>query len=87
MLTTAEIQSLLHQFFVLAVKLGGPVLVISMAVGVAISIFQAVTQIHEQTLSFVPKLFVIGCILLVLGSSMLMQLQDFTEYIFSLIAR
>ena len=87
MLTSAEIQALMHQFFVLAVKLGGPILLISMAVGVAVSILQAVTQIHEQTLSFVPKLFVIGSILLMLGSSMLMQLRDFTEYIFNLIAK
>ena len=41
-----------------ALKLGGPMLILSMMVGVFIAIFQAVTQIHEQTLSFILKLTV-----------------------------
>lgn len=77
----------MYQLFVLAVQLAGPVLVISMLVGILIAILQAATQIHEQTLTFVPKLLVIGIILLVGGSNMLRTLQDFTIDIFQLIAR
>lgn len=77
----------MYQLFVLAVQLAGPVLIISMLVGILIAILQAATQIHEQTLTFVPKLLVIGIILLITGSNMLRTLQDFTIDIFQLIAR
>ena len=50
-----------------ALKLGGPMLILSMMVGVFIAIFQAVTQIHEQTLSFILKLTVVILVLLVGG--------------------
>ena len=55
-MTNGEVLDLMYEVFVLAVQLGGPVLVISMLVGVLISIIQAATQIHEQTITFVPKL-------------------------------
>lgn len=69
----------------LSVQLAGPILVISMLVGVLISIIQAATQIHEQTITFVPKLLVIGLILVFTGGSMLQTLQDFTLKIFQMI--
>lgn len=84
-MTNGEVADLMYQFFVLAVQLAGPLLLISMLVGILISIIQAATQVHEQTITFVPKLLVIGIILVVTGSSMLRQLQDFTFYIFKLI--
>ncbi len=86
MLTSGEINDLLYEVFILAVQLGGPVLIISMAVGVIISILQAATQIHEQTLTFVPKLVVIGCVLIMTGGRMMQRLQDITEQIFQMIA-
>ncbi len=86
-MATGDIGDIMYQLFVLAVQLAGPVLVISMLVGILIAILQAATQIHEQTLTFVPKLLVIGIILLVGGSNMLRTLQDFTIDIFQLIAR
>ena len=86
-MATGDIGDIMYQWFVLAVQLAGPVLVISMLVGILIAILQAATQIHEQTLTFVPKLLVIGIILLVGGSNMLRTLQDFTIDIFQLIAR
>ena len=76
----------MYDLFILAVQLGGPVLIISMIVGIVISILQAATQIHEQTLTFVPKLIVIGIILVIMGSMMLQTLQDFTTRIFTLMA-
>lgn len=85
-MTTAEITDIMYQLFVLAVQLVGPVLLISMVVGIVISIIQAATQIHEQTLTFLPKLLVIGVILLLNGSNMLRAMQDFTRQIFDMIA-
>lgn len=84
MLTTGEINDLMYQVFVLALKIGGPVLIISMVVGIVISILQAATQIHEQTLTFVPKLIVIGCILVMTGDTMLTQLQELLKQVLEL---
>lgn len=84
-MTNGEVLDLMYDVFVLAVQLGGPVLVISMLVGVLISIIQAATQIHEQTITFVPKLLVIGIILVFTGENMLETLQDFTVRIFQMI--
>ena len=75
----------MYNVFIMALQLGGPVLVVSMAVGIIISILQAATQIHEQTLTFVPKLLVIAIILVFTGSNMLQSLQDFTKEVFALI--
>ena len=85
-MTSAEVTDLMYDFFLLAVQLGGPVLFISMLVGVLISILQAATQIHEQTITFVPKLIVIGLMLIMTGSTMLQTLQDFMARIFVLMA-
>lgn len=84
-MTNGEVLDLMYEVFVLAVQLGGPVLVISMLVGVLIPIIQAATQIHEQTITFVPKLLVIGIILVFMGGNMLETLQDFTVRIFQMI--
>lgn len=84
-MTNGEVLDLMYDVFVLAVQLGGPVLVISMLVGVLISIIQAATQIHEQTITFVHKLLVIGIILVFTGGNMLETLQDFTVRIFQMI--
>lgn len=69
-----------------AFKLAAPVLLISVVVGLIIAIFQAATQIHEQTLTFVPKLVAIGISLLVLGSWMGETMRDFFTRLFEIIA-
>ena len=58
---------------------GGPILGISLIVGLLVSVFQAMTQIQEQTLSFIPKILAIMLILVVLGPWMLTVLTTFTE--------
>ena len=55
-----QVMDILRQGMWVAVKIGGPMLIASMAVGILVAIFQAATQIHEQTLSFVPKLLLIA---------------------------
>ncbi|MDW3207964.1 MAG: flagellar biosynthesis protein FliQ [Alphaproteobacteria bacterium] len=58
-----------------------PLMVIGLAVGLAIAIFQALTQIQEVTLTFVPKIIVIFLSLLVLLPFMLRQLTDLTMFL------
>ena len=80
------VTDVLREAVSVALKLGGPMLILSMLVGVVIAIFQAVTQIHEQTISFMLKLIVVILVLLIGGSWMLTTLQDYTKEIFALIA-
>lgn len=75
---------ILREGVVIALKLGAPMLILSMLVGILVAIFQAVTQIHEQSLSFILKLLVVILVLLVGGGWMLEILQDFTRYLFTL---
>jgi flagellar biosynthetic protein FliQ len=60
-----------------------PVLLLSMIVGLVISIFQAVTQIQEPTLTFIPKILVSAAAILFFGPFMLAMLTDFTTRVFS----
>ena len=68
-----------------ALKLGGPMLILSMMVGVFIAIFQAVTQIHEQTLSFLFKVVVIAAVLLIGGGWMMETLLDYARSLFAVV--
>ena len=83
---TAVITDVLREGVGVVIKLGGPMLVLSMLVGVIIAIFQAVTQIHEQTISFALKMIVVVAMLLMGGGWMLETLQDYTRELFTLIA-
>ena len=78
-----QIIDILREGIWVALKIGGPMLIASMAVGVLVAIFQAATQLHEQTLSFIPKLLLIIAFLLLAGSWMLNTMQDFTRMIFT----
>ena len=82
---TSIVSQVMREGVWVAIQLGGPMLILSMAVGVLIAIFQAVTQIHEQTISFVLKLIVVISVLLLGGGWMLDTLKDYTLEIFSLI--
>lgn len=70
----------------LAFKLGVPLLLVGMLVGLIIAILQAATQVHEQTLTFAPKVIVVALTLLALGPWMLNSLIDFTNNIFLLMS-
>lgn len=76
--------SALSGALILMLKLAAPTLLLSMLVGLVIAVFQAATQIHEQTLTFVPKLFVIIVVLLVVGNWMLSSLEAYMDDIFAL---
>lgn len=83
---TAMVTSVMREAVGIALKLGGPMLILSMAVGVVVAILQAVTQIHEQTIAFILKLIVIVLVLLIGGGWMLETLQDYTRELFALIS-
>lgn len=74
----------LREGVVVTLKLGGPMLILGMLVGVLVAIFQAVTQIHEQSLAFIVKLLVVILVLLIGGGWMLETLQDYARYLFTL---
>ncbi len=80
------VSDLMRDAVSLVIKLGGPMLILSMLVGVVVAIFQAVTQIHEQTIGFILKVSVIVAVLLIGGGWMLESLQEYTRQIFALIA-
>lgn len=86
-MTEVQILDIMYEAFQLAMKLSLPFLLLSMIVGVVIAVFQAATQINEQTMTFVPKLLAIMVLLGFLGSSMLVMLQEFFQYIVKLIAK
>ncbi|MFN9728551.1 flagellar biosynthesis protein FliQ [Acidovorax sp.] len=66
-----------HDALTLLLMISMPVLVVVMAVGLVVSIFQAVTQIHEATLAFVPKLIAAMVVFAIAGPWMLSSLVDF----------
>jgi flagellar biosynthetic protein FliQ len=77
--------NLASQAMSLAFKVAGPLLLGAMAVGLLVSIFQAVTQIQEQSLTLIPKIAVIAVIAVVLGPWMLDQLVVYTTNLYSAI--
>jgi len=65
--------------------ISAPMLIVALVVGVLISLFQAVTQIQEMTLTFVPKIIVVFISMIVVGPWMLTTMIDFTRHFFELI--
>ncbi len=83
-MSTAEVLKVLKEAMFVAFELAGPMLIVSIVVGLISAIFQAATQIHEQTLTFVPKLVVIAIVLVVLGPWMYSVFNDFVQELFEL---
>ena len=73
----AQVTDIFRDGVGVAIRLGAPILLMSMMVGVFTAILQAVTQIHEQTIYFVFKLIVVVLFMVIGGSWMLTTLQDF----------
>ena len=78
----SDVGMLLREALLLILKLGGPPLAVALVVGLMVSLLQAVTQINEATLAFVPKVLAIGVALMLTGGFMLAQMTDFTRLIF-----
>ena len=67
----------------LVIKVSAPILLVSLIVGLLISIFQTVTSIQEQTLTFVPKILAVFLSIIVLGNWMLTQITEFMNRLWS----
>jgi flagellar biosynthesis protein FliQ len=74
--------NLATQAMTLALKVAGPMLVVGLVIGIVVSLFQAVTQIQEQSLSFIPKIVAVGVLIMLLGPWMLTQIVDWTTNLY-----
>ena len=77
-----DVAGLLHDCLIVIMKLGFPILGVALVVGLVISLVQAITQINEATLAFLPKVFAIGIALMMLGPFMATTLSSFSHRIF-----
>ncbi len=77
--------NLASQAMSLALKVGGPILLVALVIGLVVSIFQAVTQIQEQSLSLIPKIAGVAVVTILLGPWMLGQLVAYTTALFTAI--
>jgi len=82
-MTSVDALTIAREAIIVALKLGAPAMLLALAVGLAISFFQALTQIQEMTLTFVPKMIVILLSLLLFLPFMLSTLSSFTESLMS----
>lgn len=67
--------------------ISGPLLIVGLLIGLIIGIFQAVTQIHEMTLTFIPKILAMILVFLLLFPWMLLKLVEYTSGLFDLIGK
>jgi flagellar biosynthetic protein FliQ len=71
--------NLATQAMTLAVEIAGPILLVGLVIGLIVSIFQAVTSIQEQSLSFIPKIVGLAALIVILGPWMLGQLVSYAQ--------
>lgn len=77
-----DVALILRDMFVVVLKLSAPALMTALVVGLLISVIQAVTQLNETTLAFVPKVLALVVALTVAGPFMFTTLTDFTHLLF-----
>lgn len=78
-MNAAEALEISREAIIVAIKIGAPIMLVALLVGVVIALVQALTQIQEMTLSFVPKILVIFLSMLLFLPFMLSTLTTFTE--------
>ena len=81
-MTDAAIIQIALQAMIVTAKLAMPILLVSLAIGVGVSLIQSVTQVQEFTLTFVPKLLGVGIVVLLGGNWMLSEMVNFTRTLF-----
>jgi flagellar biosynthetic protein FliQ len=74
--------NLATQAMTLALEVAGPMLLVGLIIGLVVSLFQAVTQIQEQSLSYIPKIIGLAVLIVILGPWMLGQLVTYTQNLF-----
>jgi flagellar biosynthetic protein FliQ len=81
-MTESALSGVMQQGMMVILKIGGPLLIASLLVGLLVSLVQAITQINEATLSFVPKVIILGLMLGWLGTFMFTTLATYTLTLF-----
>jgi flagellar biosynthetic protein FliQ len=81
-MTQDDVVSLVVDAMTVSLKIALPVLLVALVVGLAVSIFQAVTQIQEQTLTFIPKVVAMAVVVVVAGPWMLGQIVSYTQNLY-----
>lgn len=81
-MSDTDVPALLHDCMFVIMKLSFPVLGVALVVGLMVSFVQAITQINEATLAFLPKIVAIGLTLMVLGPFMSATLSSFSHRVF-----
>jgi len=80
-MTPEIVMSMTHAAMKTALFMAGPLLLVTLIVGLAISIFQAATQINEMTLSFIPKLLAVAVTLTVIGPWLISTMVDYVQHV------
>lgn len=78
-MSSADVGELLRQTFIIIATIGGPLLLVGLLVGVAVSALQAITQIHETTLAFIPKALAVAITLLLMAPFIISTLTAFAQ--------
>lgn len=86
-MSEADILSIAREAIITTLKVGAPIMLIALIVGLLIALFQALTSIQELTLTFVPKILTIFISLIFIFPFMLSTLSTFTEYLFDLMIK
>ena len=83
MITLADINQIIAEALMLVIRMALPMLLTSMIIGLVVSIFQTVTSIQEQTLTFVPKIIAVFSGLILLGYWMLSTITEYIQELWS----
>jgi flagellar biosynthesis protein FliQ len=78
-MTEADTLEIAREAILVMLQVAGPMMLLSLVVGITISLFQAMTQLQEQTLTFAPKIIIMSVALFVLLPFMLSSITSFTE--------
>ena len=81
-MTQDDVVNLVVDAMSLALKVALPILLVTLVVGLAVSIFQAVTQIQEQTLTFIPKVVAMALVIVIAGPWLLGQIVSYTQNLY-----
>jgi flagellar biosynthetic protein FliQ len=80
-MNSETVMTLAYQAMKIVLTVAGPLLLVTLAVGLLISVFQAATQINEMTLSFIPKLLAVSAALVLLGPWLIGVMTDYIRQI------
>ncbi len=83
MITLADINQIVAEALMMVIRMSLPILLTSMIIGLIISIFQTVTSIQEQTLTFVPKVLGVFTMIMIMGNWMLTELSGYINSLWS----